>query len=141
MAILNRTLDQSQQRAVMSAAAGAVATGVTGVIGVVPYPCFMEAGEIAAFGISGTPNYAVVVNRFIPGAGATAITVAVGTSNAPLAFGTSGAIAMAISASTQLLANDVLMYQSGGTTSAVTGLAIGVVLRPIQDIKIHFGQV
>jgi len=64
-------------------------------------------------------------------------------SNVPSAFGTSGAFQMVLPASgstlLQLQANDVLMYQSGVANTAVTGLSIGVVLRPIQDIKLQFG--
>lgn len=145
MAIINRTLDTSEQRKTVQVQAGAVATGVTGIICQVPYPCVLEAGEIAAFGLSGAPNYSLVVNRFIAGTGFTAITVAVGTSNVPSAFGTSGPFAMVLPASgstlLNLLANDVLMYQSGVASTAVTGLNIGVVLRPIQDVKKHFGQI
>jgi len=143
MAIQNRTLDPAEQRKVYEVAAGAVATGVTGIVAYVPYPCLLDAGSIAAFGLSGSPNYSLVVNRFIVGAGVTAITVAVGTSNVPSAFGTSGAFQMVLPASgstlLQLQANDVLMYQSGVANTAVTGLSIGVVLRPIQDIKLQFG--
>ena len=90
MAVINRTKDASEQRVTFDFAAGAFATGVTAIIAQVPYPCTLESGQIAAFGLSGAPNYALTVNRFIAGAGATAIVVAVGTSNAPSAFGTSG---------------------------------------------------
>lgn len=143
MAIVNRTLDDSEQRKVFSASAGAVATGVTGIVAYAPYPCVLEAGSIAAFGFSGAPNYSLVVNRFIVGAGVTAITVAVGTSNAPSAFGTSGSFQMVLPAAGSTLlslqANDVLMYLSGVANTAVTGLNLSVVLNPIQDIKVQFG--
>lgn len=144
MAIVNRTLDPSEQKKVFSVAAGAVATGVSGIVAVVPYPSTLTAGSIAAFGLSGAPNYALVVNRFVVGAGVTAITVAVGTSNIPLAYGTSGSWAMVLPAAgstlLQLQANDVLMYQSGVANTAVTGLNIGIVLQPIQDVKVQFGS-
>lgn len=143
MAIVNRTLDASEQRKVMSVNAGAVATGVSGVIGVVPWASVLEAGQLTAFGLSGAPTYALVLNRFIVGAGFTAITIAVGTSNVPSAFGTSGSRAMVLPASGSTLlnlqANDVLLYQSGVADTAVTGLNISLVLKPIQDIKTQFG--
>jgi hypothetical protein len=143
MAIVNRTLDPSEQKKVFSVTAGAVATGVTGIVCMVPSPSTLVAGEIAAFGLSGAPNYSLVVNRFVVGAGVTAITVAVGTSNIPLAYGTSGGWAMVLPASgstlLQLQANDVLMYQSGVANAAVTGLNVSLVLQPIQDIKLQFG--
>jgi hypothetical protein len=143
MAVVNRTLDASEQKKVFSVAAGAVATGVTGILAVVPYASTLNAGAIQIFGISGAPNYSVVCNRFIAGAGVTAITVAVGTSNIPLAYGTSGSWSMVLPAAgstlLQLQANDVLMYQSGVANSAVTGLNMAIVLQPIQDIKVQFG--
>lgn len=141
MSIVNRTLDASEQKKTFSAVGGAIGTGVTGIICAVPYPATITAAEIAAFGLSGAPSYALVVNRFIPGAGFTAITVA--TQVVP-AFGTSGAVGVSLPAAgstlLSVLANDVLMYLSGVASTAVTGLAIGVVLQPIQDIKIHYGQ-
>ena len=149
MAVINRTKDVSEQRVIFDWAAGAFATGVTAIVAHVPYPCTLESGQIAAFGLSGAPNYALTVNRFIAGAGATAIVVAVGTSNAPSAFGTSGVAATGASGivmpwgSTlmQLLPNDVVMVTSGVANTAVTGLAISLVTKPTQDIKVHFGLV
>jgi len=143
MAIVNRTLDASEQRKVFQLSQGPVATGASGIVCEVPYPCVLEAGEIAAFGLSGAPTYALVLNRFIAGAGFTAITIAVGTSNVPSAFGTSGSFSMVLPASgstlLNLLENDVLMYQTGVANTAVTAVAISLVLKPIQDIKTQFG--
>jgi len=149
MGIVNRTKDVSEQRRTFSVLAGAVATGVTGIVLHVPYPCTLEGGQIAAFGLSGAPNYALVLNRFIAGAGATAITIATGTSNVPSAFGTSGVAATGASGIVMpwgstllsLLPNDVIMYQSGVANTAVTGLAISLVVRPVQDIKVHLGLI
>lgn len=143
MAIVNRTLDVSEQRKVYEVSAGPVVTGVSAIVAYVPGPCTLDAGSIAAFGLSGLPTYALVVNRFIVGAGVTAITIAVGTSNVPSAFGTSGAFQMILPAAgstlLNLVANDVLMYQTGVANTAVTGLSVAVVLKPIQDIKLQFG--
>jgi len=149
MGVINRTKDVSEQRRTFSVAAGAVATGVTGVALHVPYPCVLESGQIAAFGLSGAPNYTLVLNRFITGAGATAITIATGTSNVPSAFGTSGVAGTGASGIVMpwgstllsLLPNDIIMYQSGVANAAVTGLSITLVVRPIQDIKVHLGLV
>ena len=145
MAIVHRTLDSSEQRKVFQVNAGAVATGVTGILCTVPYPSVFEGAAIAAFGLSGAPNYTLTVNRFVTGAGATVITIATGTSNTPAAFGTSGILpanmVIAASGSTllNLLAGDVIMYLSGVANTAVTGLSISAVIRPIQDVKKQFG--
>lgn len=147
MPIINRGKDASEQRKVFEYKAGAFATGVTAIVAHIPYPCVLEQGQIAAFGLSGAPNYALVINRFIAGAGATAITIATGTSNVPSAFGTSGVAATGASGINMLwgstlanlMPNDVIMVQSGVANTAVTGLAVSLVVRPIQDIKVHFG--
>lgn len=145
MPIANRTLDASEQRKIFQVQTGLLATGATGTIAVVPWPCILDAGEMVAFGLSSTPNYSLVVNRFIVGTGVTAITIAVGTSNVPNAFGTSGPSAMVLPAAgstlLQLLPNDVLMYQSGVANSAATGFAMSISLKPIQDIKVVHGQI
>lgn len=147
MAVINRTKDTTEQRKTFTYSAGAFATGVTATVAHIPYPCVLEQGQIAAFGLSGAPNYALTVNRFIAGAGATAIVVATGTSNVPSAFGTSGVAGTGASGMVMLwgstlmnlLPNDVVMVTSGVANTAVTGLAITLVVRPIQDIKVHFG--
>jgi hypothetical protein len=149
MGIVNRTKDVSEQRVVLGEIFGATATGVTGIIGHVPYPATLESGQIAAFGLSGAPNYTITINRFIAGAGATAIVVGTGTSNTPSAFGTSGVAATGASGLVMvwgstlmsLLPNDVIMFTSGVANTAVTGLAISLVIKPVQDIKVHFGLV
>jgi hypothetical protein len=147
MAIVNRTKDASEQRLVFQEGFGAVATGVTQVIAHVANSGVLEAAQIAAFGLSGSPTYALVINRFIVGTGATAITVAVGTSNTPGAFGTSGSptagMKLEASGSTllNLLPNDVIMVQSGVANTAATGLVVSLVIRPTQDIRSYFGLV
>mgnify|MGYP003343490355 CR=1 FL=1 len=77
------------------------------------------------------------------------IVVATGTSNVPSAFGTSGVAGTGASGIVMpwgstlmsLLPNDVIMVTSGVANTAVTGLAITLVAKPVQDIKVHFGLV
>lgn len=153
MGILNRTEDATEQRKVLSISNAATATGVTLTLGLVPWPCTLDEAQIAAWGLSGAPSYAVAVNRFIVGTGFTTIILATGTSNIVAEFGTSGAGAFGASlfgssgmlvpavGSTLalLLQNDLLTVTSGVANTAAKGLAVSVVLRPIQDVKIHFG--
>jgi len=147
MAIVNRTLDVSEQRKVFETKAGATATGITGIVCVVPWPSTLVEGQIVAFGLSGAPAVALAVNRFIAGTGFTSITIATGTSNLPPAYGTSGVgisgmiLPAAGSTLLNLLANDVLLYVTSVANTAVTGLAVDVVLAPVQDIKVHFGMI
>jgi hypothetical protein len=145
MSVLNRTLDVSEQRKVFEVQTGAMATGVTTVVGIVPYPSVLDAAQIVAYGTSGAPTYQLNVDRFIVGTGFTTIILATGSSNTPPAFGTSGlgasGMIKAADGSTllNLLANDVLVLTSGGSNAAAKALAVGVVLKPIQDVKVHFG--
>lgn len=147
MGIVNRTKDASEQYEVLSVKAAATATGISGVIGIVRYPATIKAGQMAAFGVSGAPTIEVNIQRFIVGTGATVIIFAVGTSNVPNAFGTSGVVStglkIAASGSSLLnvLPNDVLMFQTGAANTAVTGLALDIALQPIQDVKSFYAGV
>ena len=157
MAILNRSLDISEQRKVFEISLSAfatgtstyaVATGGTYAIGIVPYPCTLESAQLAVYGNSGNPSYGISIDRFIVGTGLTTIPLALGTSNVVTrVFGTSGYLRGASGMFTEaagstllnLLAGDVLLLLTGGTTSAATLVTCGVVLIPIQDSKVHFG--
>lgn len=155
MAVVNRTLDASEQRKVFEVNTQALATGVTLQLGIVPYPSVLVEAQIAAWGLSGAPTYALAINRFITGTGFTTIVVGTGTSNIPAEFGTSGpgafgaslfgasgmVLAAAGSTLLNLLPNDVLTLTSGVANTAVKALSCAVVIQPIQDIKVHFGLV
>lgn len=142
MSVNNRTLDPSEQKKNINVNLGATATGATAIALHVPFNCNLNAVQVSAFGLSGAPTVSLVNNRFIPGTGFTAITVAVGTSNAVPAYGTSGVLAAGIllgASFTQLFANDVLMIVTGGSNAAVTGLGAVLVIQPIQDVKTFVG--
>lgn len=170
MAVLNRTLDVSEQRKVFELTVNtfatgtslyAVPTGATYLIGVVPWASTLDVAQLAAYGLSGAPTYQINVDRFITGTGFTTIILATGTSNLAVAFGTSGIGTVGSSlvgvsgmilagfgssiagqsGSTllNLLANDVLLLRTGGTTAAANSVAVTVVLKPLQDAKTNFG--
>lgn len=145
MAVINRALDASEQRKILEAVYGAIATGATSIVEQVPYNSVLQKAQFAAFGISGSPTAQLALQRFIPGAGFT--TILVGSANALPAFGTSGVLVVGASlpaaGSTllNLIANDVITVTLGGTTSAVTGLCVNLVIQPLQDVKTNFGLV
>lgn len=151
MAVVNRTLDPSEQRkvfeVVLPKVAGAsftnIGTGVTHILGMVPYASTLDAFQLGVFGVSGAPSYQLNVDRFIAGAGFTTIILATGTSNTPAAFGTSGVSSAVLAASgstlRNLLANDVLVITTGGSNAAANAVVGSVVLKPLQDIKTQFG--
>lgn len=144
MATVNRSLDVTEQRKVFQQklVAAELINGFSGIIAVAPYPCTLDAGVIALYGISGAPQFQLSVNR-TGGAGASFI-CAVGTSNIPLAMGTSGAWQMVLPASGSTLLNigagDTIMYaQTGGVAAAAVQAMVSIVLRPILDIKTQHG--
>ncbi len=148
MAVVNRTLDPSQQRVVIQKGlvAGDLTNGISTPIVAVPWPCVLDAGEVYAYGTSGSPRFGLSVNRFIVGSGFTGYVIAVGTSNVPSAVGTSGPFAMVLPAAGSTLlslqANDVVtLVQDGGSGAAAVSAIVALDLRPIQDIKVVFGQV
>lgn len=154
MGTLNRTLDITEQRKVFGQVYAATATGVTLNVVSVPFASTLEEAQVSAWGLSGAPSYALAINRFITGTGFTTIIVGTGTSNIVAEFGTSGAgsfgtslfgssgMVLAAYGSTllNLLPNDLLTITTGVANTAVKGLAVSVVLKPIQDVKTHFGM-
>lgn len=153
MPIINRELDTTQRRTTYEfySAAG-VATGVTGLVCIVPYPASIDGMQVFAAGVSGTPQFQLIVNRFTPGVGLS--TFNIGSTFAMIAFGTSGMGALGTSVlplnasfpiqgstATTLQANDVIMFQTGGTNAAVTGFGIELIIRPLNDITKFFGLV
>ncbi len=146
MAIVNRDLAISEKRAgPYQAFAALIGTGVTGIICSIPCPSVLDGCQVMAFGTSGAPTIQLVINRFIVGTGSTVFTV--GGALAVAAFGTSGLGAAATfgvslpqigSTLLNLFTNDVIMYQTGGANSAMTGLTMDLAIRPIADHKTFY---
>ena len=143
MGVVNRTLDASEQRKTFEVklVAAELVTGFSGVICQVPFASTLDAASMAAYGVSNAPTVQIAVHRG-GGAGATYV-LAVGTSNLPLSYGTSGAWNFVLPASGSTLLNlnagDNLLYLIGGSNAAAVNANISVVLKPLQDIKTQFG--
>lgn len=144
MALVNRDKDPSEQKEVLPwASRGAVATGVTLFLGVVPYPCALQSLSAAAHGVSNAMQLAFNVERFVVGAGITVIPI--GISNLVLVnqstsgiLGFSGLVAQG---------STLLSLQYGDVLSATTSVANGnalditleMVLKKSQDIVSYNG--
>lgn len=149
MAIVNRTLDGTEKNKVMQICTTAdTVNGTTLMVGIVPWPSQLQCGQLAAFGVSGSPSVALSVNRFIVGTGITTWILATGTSNIARDIGTSGVgnsvgqsgIVFQGSSLLTLQANDVIYATvAGGAGAAVKGLSVSVVIQPTVDIKYNFG--
>ena len=145
MAIVNRDLSASQQKEVVNAALGAVATGATREIAVLASPCTLEGVKCQALGVSNAMQVAFQVYRFVVGAGAT--TINLGISNLVLVnAGTSGlqgfsGLAAAGSTLLSLQAADVLQVTTSVTNGNATSLNLNLVIKKTQDIVSHNGVV
>lgn len=131
--IVNRDMDVSEKRIILNANFGALATGTSAPIGIVPFPAQVKGIFEGALGLSGSPTHQVVIHRFIPGAGQTVIT---GLANALAltAFGTSGLQSASLVGSSILLqAGDILSLSTGGANSAANASTVQVVIEALQD--------
>lgn len=142
MALVNRDKDPSEQRDLICAGLGLVATGATRLMLIAPYAAEVSVANLAALGISGSPILQLSISRFNVGAGITNVTGGF-TSVALVAVGTSGvqAIPQVASGNTliQLNRGDLLIGTLTGTTSAVADLEVTLALKCLQDVKSHFG--
>lgn len=143
MAIQNRDMGLSEQRAVLNFVSNsAVVTGTSLVGPAVPYACVLQGVWAGALGLSGSPQYMFNVLRFTSG-GAT--TVALGVSNMTIAAAI-GASALAgwsgIRASGSTLLNlskgDVVVVSSAGANTAAEKLVAALVVKRTDDIVQHF---
>lgn len=138
MAIVNRDVDVSQQARVVTTVAGAVATGVTTLVALVPNSCQVVVAGMKAFGLSGAPVYSLNILRAtvngptLIGLGAT-VTPAGGLSALVTGF------SITLGATTPLQTGDMLVLQSGVANTAVTGLILTTVFKPLQDVQTYFG--
>lgn len=138
MALVNRDKDASEQKEVIQVALGAVATGTTRNVAVIPYPCVLQSARAFAAGVSNAMQVAINNNRFVVGAGATAI--AMGISNMVLqnqsTSGIQGFSGLAAQGSSLLVLNagDVLQIVTSVSNGNATDLTMQFVLKKTQDI-------
>lgn len=151
MAVQNRDLGTSLQREVYQENTGAVATGGTYTVGIVPFPSIIATGALNIFGISNTPIINIDVTRYLS-AGVTTITGAIGTSQAALSatlavgfsaysgYTFSNVLGTTISApQVYLQTGDILTLRLAGSNANITGGILTLVLQALQDTKTHFG--
>lgn len=139
MAIVNRELDSSQQVVNLTATVMNTTVGGSYALCVVPHPAQLVGAGIVSKGLSGAPNLSLWVERFIAGAGYTAINV--GASLVAQAFGVSGGQTFNVGGgvTTLLQTGDVLSLASAGANTAATHHTVTLALKALQDIKSQFG--
>ncbi len=136
MAIVNRDLAGSEQCHVIDKTIAALATGVTTLISMVPFPAVVVAGSLKAFGLSGSPVYSVNLLRSsaagltLVGLGATITAIDGATFPQGISF--------TLGATVPIQQGDVLMINSGVANTAVTGMQLTLVIKALQDVRSYF---
>lgn len=143
MPIVNRDLDISQQKDVYSYYSnGAIATGATRLVCIVPYPCTLSNIYHTALGVSTAMQ--VTINKLSFNAGASL--TAIGLSNIVLVNqGTSGflgfsGLAAAGSTLLNLQAGDCIYFTTSVANGNALDLVMNFVFKKTQDIVSHDGQ-
>lgn len=136
MGIINRDLSRSEKRKSQAAVFGALATGVTQLISIIPSNSIVTGMNVSAFGISGSPVWSLSAFRFNATGGLTSInmgfTLSVGT------IGTSGNLGASFaSPGISLIAGDVIALTTGGANSSVTNSAVTLYYVPLADINVY----
>lgn len=148
MAIVNRDLDVSQQKVIMSfrspsTAAAPVVTGVSLMIAQVSSPGNLVGINVSALGISGAPQLAFSIQRMAP----SQTFISIGISNMVLGnIGTSGGavgysgIGPLGSTLLQLQARDVIFVSTAAANTSSDVLLIDLVMKKTQDILAVYGS-
>lgn len=140
MAIVNRDLDSTQQRAEYQSSLANTVTGATYHVALVPYPARLISCYATGVGLSGAPHISLWAHRFIAGTGFTSIVM--GSTVVLPAFGTSGGVTLSVQAAgnTYLLqAGDALVLYAQNANTGATEIQVATVVQALQDIKSEFG--
>lgn len=138
MSNINRNMDPSEQKEAFVASYPNVVNTQDMVVKIVERPCTVTDAKVSLLGISGSPTVLLKVLRFVAGTGGSSFLL--GTTFAPLAFGSSGMFGYSIHASgssqLSLQKGDMIVaVQGGGTGAATTATIVEVVVQNTQDIK------
>lgn len=138
MAIVNRTMDVSEQKEAKCINVFNPVNGTEVLIGPIERACTISDVKATLLGISGAPTVHLRGLRFIAGTGGSSF--AIGTSFAVTAFGTSGYVSYSLPAAGSTLLNlqrgdAIAVIFGGGTGAACTTAAVELVVQNIQDIK------
>jgi hypothetical protein len=133
MAIINRSLDSSEQQWLAFQNLNVTVTGKSDAVVQVPQAGTIISTKLAGVGLSGTPTAQMAIRRFVTGAGQTLIPV--GPALTVLASSTSGPQSYSYSLTVNLLAGDTVCVTHGGTNAGLEQLNASMVIQAVQDIK------
>ncbi len=136
MAIVNRDNATSQQQIDFTAKVVPTTTAATYILWEAPYPCELQKIQQSANGLSGSPFHFIDIYR-MAAAGLTTIT-GLHASLGVVAVGTSGPQGFSViapgSTLIQIQARDCLVLRTAVANTAVTDVAISIVVKKLQDI-------
>lgn len=142
MAIVNRDNAQGQQMEQVTAKVAATAAAATYMLWQAPFPCEVREISQSANGLSGAPFHFIDIYR-MAAAGLTTIT-GLHASLGVVAVGTSGPQGFSViapgSTLIQLQAKDILVLRTAVANTAVTDVAISLVVKKLQDIVSYYGR-
>ena len=142
MPIVNRELDVSEKRLVLTYTKQLAATSLDLPAHVIPYPCKVVAVRATARGLSGAPAIAVR-GQLLSAAGSTILNASMMQALTVPAFGTSGVASASLAAGGSTLLNlsagQVLVVTTSGANTASDDLLVEVVLEKLQDIVSFYG--
>lgn len=136
MAIVNRSLDTSEQKYAAEMHMNGSVTGESDVVSHFPYPVSLSAAKAIAVGLSGAPTCQLQIARFVTGAGDTLIPLS--SALTLVAVGTSGPQSFSVTSTALLQAGDRLVVTHAGTNAAVRQLNVCAVVQVLQDVRSFF---
>ena len=132
MAIVNRSLDESEQQRDIDKNIRETVTSESDQVYLCPHGLEIQSAKACAEGISGSPTAQLQIQRFVVGEGETQI--ALGPALTLQSVGTSGPQSFSFS-STALQAGDQIVVTHAGTNAACAQLGVSIVAKAVQDIK------
>lgn len=147
MSIINQNLDASEKKRWMTLNLGAMATGVSTPLALLPQNASLKGLAIAALGLSGSPIYSLNAYRMSSGGltsvvvGATITAQSFGTSGSIGPFGASGIAGVSLFAGITLLSGDLLVLLSGGANTASASLVVALAVEALDDIRKYVNTV
>lgn len=135
MGLINRDKDTTEKQFPLTASLGLVSTGQTTPLTVVPFMSNLTAAQLAATGLSGSPNYSLWASRLLT-AGIT--TFNVGASLVAANFGVSGGQSFVCATGVTLNAGDVL-YLNTAVANTAAYATVTLVLKALEDFRNTLG--
>lgn len=140
MAIVNRSLDSTEQKELVEVEITSTTTGKDYILHKAPRAQRITDAKCTVVGMSGAPTGTLKLQRFVVGAGLTTISISGALTHS--AIGTSGSQTFSLPAAgsslLELAAGDFLVMTTAVANTGVEQAFVSVVVQNLQDIKTWF---